>query len=135
MSPSERADRLLGILAAGANADYIGESVSQLEHALQAAARARAGHADDDLVLAALFHDIGHLVAPEGASTLDGFGIADHESLGADLLASYGCSPAITEPIREHVRAKRCLCARSSGYLARLSDASRETLLRQGGPM
>lgn len=133
-APVTVADQLLAYLAGGEDRDYIGESVSQLAHALQAADRARRARAAGELVLAALFHDVGHLVAP-GAPTMDGFGVVDHESIGADLLARAGCSPAVTEPIREHVRAKRYLCRRKAGYLARLSPASRETLARQGGPM
>jgi phosphonate degradation associated HDIG domain protein len=129
------ADSILAALAAGNARGYIGEPVSQLEHALQCAALARRANAEPAVVLAALFHDIGHLVAPDGSPTLDEFGIADHESIGADWLLAHGFSPAVAEPVREHVRAKRYLCARYPHYHERLSDASRETLARQGGPM
>ena len=45
--------------------DYIGEPVSQREHALQAAAHARASGAPEAAVLAALLHDVGHLQYPK----------------------------------------------------------------------
>jgi predicted HD phosphohydrolase len=128
------ADQLLGFLRAGRERGYIGEPVSQLEHALQAADRARRAHASPALVLAALFHDLGHLIAPD-APTMGAWGVQDHEAIGADLLARHGCSPELTEPIREHVRAKRYLCWKNPRYLARLSEASRATLAHQGGPM
>ena len=41
---------------------YGGEPVSQLEHALQCAALAERDGAEPALVVAALLHDIGHLV-------------------------------------------------------------------------
>ena len=43
-------------------AQYSGEPVTQLQHALQSAALAEAEGADDELVTAALLHDLGHLV-------------------------------------------------------------------------
>lgn len=131
----ERAAQLLACLAAGAEQDYIGEPVSQLQHALQAAERARRAHAEPVLVLAALFHDVGHLIASPHAARMDGCGVVDHEALGAELLARAGCSARLTTPIREHVRAKRYLCWRQPRYLERLSAASRVTLMHQGGPM
>src|SRR5689334_21886551 len=114
MSSREDADSLLARLALGERRDYIGEPVSQLAHALQAADRARRAGAAQELVLAALFHDFGHIVA--SGPEMDGFGAVDHESIGADHLAAHGCSTQVTEPIREHVRAKRYLCWRHSGY-------------------
>src|SRR4051812_38876134 len=114
---AERADALLACLAAAGERGYIGEPVSQLEHALQAAARAHRTGAADALVLAALFHDVGHLVAPD-APVMDGFGVIDHERIGADLLLAYGASRALAAPVREHVAAKRYLCARKPGYVA-----------------
>jgi putative nucleotidyltransferase with HDIG domain len=134
LSAEARADALLACLAAASDRGYLGEPVSQLEHALQAADRARRARAADALILAALFHDIGHLVAPD-APVMDGFGVVDHERIGADLLRAYGCAEALAAPVREHVAAKRYLCTHKPGYAARLSEASRATLRWQGGPM
>ena len=69
--------------------DYIGEPVSQREHALQAAAHARASGAPKAAVLAALLHDVGHLQYPKQDS-MAGFGTRAHEVLGAHFLASLG---------------------------------------------
>jgi gamma-butyrobetaine dioxygenase len=43
--------------------------------------------------------------------------------------------PEVTEPVRLHVAAKRCLCGTDPGYYGLLSAASRRTLSVQGGPM
>ena len=43
--------------------EHYGESITQTEHALQCAALARRDGASDALIVAALFHDVGHLVA------------------------------------------------------------------------
>jgi len=126
---------LIDLLARSAADDYIGEGVSQLEHALQAADLARSAGADDDEVLAALLHDVGHLSAPPELPRMGGLGVLRHEDVGADFLASLGLHASVTELVRGHVDAKRYLVASDRRYADRLSDASRATLAHQGGPM
>jgi phosphonate degradation associated HDIG domain protein len=113
---------------------YHGEAISQTEHALQAAALAMQEGAPDHLVVAALLHDIGHLLDGQDEDLtirgLDG----RHEEAGYTWLAAH-FSPAVIEPIRLHVTAKRYLCAVKPTYLAGLSAASRHSLTLQGGPM
>jgi [1-hydroxy-2-(trimethylamino)ethyl]phosphonate dioxygenase len=103
-------------------------------HALQAAHFAQQEEAPPRLVLAALLHDIGHLVeavpADIAAWTVD----ARHEEVGSHWLARR-FRPEIADPVRLHVAAKRYLCARDPNYLAKLSPASVLTLKLQGGPM
>src|ERR1700732_2180732 len=75
------------------NEDYIGEPVSQLEHMSQAAVLAEEEGFDDEVILAAFFHDIGHLCAEDAETeSMDGFGNVDHEKLGADYLRERGFS-------------------------------------------
>jgi [1-hydroxy-2-(trimethylamino)ethyl]phosphonate dioxygenase len=126
-------DEILDLFATKGHAAYVGEPVSQLEHALQAAFHAEQAEASDALVTAALLHDIGHLVhkLPEDAADQ---GIdTRHEKLGAAWLARY-CGPDVTEPIGLHVPAKRYLCATDAEYLGQLSPASVQSLGLQGGP-
>ncbi len=111
------------------------EDLSQTEHALQTAALAGADGASDELVAAALLHDVGHLL---DMATNDGRrGPADHdlehESVGARYLAGL-FGPDVTGPIALHVRAKRYRCAVDPAYLDGLSDGSRRSLVEQGGP-
>lgn len=130
-----RVEQALSGLLRGDGRDYIGEPVSQLEHALQCAAIARAARAPAAEILAALFHDIGHLIAGDGAPEMDGLGIVDHESIGAAWLSALGFGADVCALVAAHVQAKRYLAARKPGYHERLSDASRGTLRFQGGPM
>lgn len=114
--------------------DYIGEPVSQIEHMSQAAELAMAEGFDDEVVLAAFFHDIGHLCA-EGGESMGGFGVVSHERLGADYLRRAGFSERMARLVEYHVQAKRYLTLREPGYYERLSEASRRTLEYQGGVM
>jgi 2-amino-1-hydroxyethylphosphonate dioxygenase (glycine-forming) len=117
-------------LLEGAQGEYFGEPVTQLDHALQCAQLARDAEADDETVLAALLHDIGHLIAEGGAT-----GAPDHDQAGAGYLRQLGFSDRVVELIAGHVQAKRYLTAMNPDYHARLSEASKQTLALQGGPM
>jgi predicted HD phosphohydrolase len=114
--------------------EYFGEPVTQAEHMLQAAARARLASAPPPLIAAALLHDIGHFLGPVSGADLMAGTDNRHSDVGADWLAEW-FPPAVTEPVRLHVAAKRYLCAVEPRYLAGLSEASRFTLTVQGGPM
>lgn len=134
-SVDERIAGLLRLLENAASSDYIGEGVSQLEHALQAAQLASEASAPDAEVLAALLHDVGHLCAASDAERMRNLGVHGHEDVGADHLEALGFRPETTRLVRGHVAAKRYLVATRPSYAARLSPASTATLALQGGPM
>jgi phosphonate degradation associated HDIG domain protein len=113
---------------------YFGEHVSMTEHALQAAYFAREESAPAVLVLAALLHDIGHLIEDVPDELADWGTDARHEEIGARWLARR-FRTEVSEPVRLHVPAKRYLCATDPHYVAMLSHASLVTLKLQGGPM
>jgi [1-hydroxy-2-(trimethylamino)ethyl]phosphonate dioxygenase len=113
---------------------YFGESVTMTEHGLQAAHFALAAGAPSSLIVAALLHDVGHLVEEVPDDLADWTTDAAHERTGAEWLACR-FPPAVSEPVRLHVPAKRYLLATDPGYLANLSPASVVTLKLQGGPM
>jgi phosphonate degradation associated HDIG domain protein len=127
-------DEVLRLFAKGGDSQYGGESVSQLEHGLQAALLAEQEGAPDELVVAALLHDIGHLLHDLPDDAPDN-GVDDlHENLGAAWIQ--GRFPtSVLEPVRLHVASKRYLCAVEPGYLEALSEPSRVSLQLQGGPM
>jgi gamma-butyrobetaine dioxygenase len=131
---AERAEGILDILRIGGESAYFGEPVTQLEHALQTAALAEAAHAPNALVVAALLHDIGHLLHGLDEAIADRGIDGRHEEVGNRWLGVH-FNRAVTEPIRLHVAAKRYLCAAEEGYVDALSPASRESLELQGGPM
>jgi phosphonate degradation associated HDIG domain protein len=128
-------DEVFGLLAAFSDAQYIGEPVSQLEHALQCAALARQSGARDALVVAALLHDVGHLCAAQDAPRMAELGVLEHERIGGEYLRVRGFADEVCELIAGHVAAKRYLVRTRAAYAANLSEASRGTLVFQGGPM
>ena len=116
--------------------DYIGEPVSQLEHMSQSAQFAIKEGFDDEVVLAAFFHDIGHICVKQNASnSMDGYGIKRHEKVGADYLRSKGFPERIAKLVEGHVQAKRYLTFKYPDYYKGLSEASKKTLEFQGGKM
>jgi len=127
-------DEIFDLFARRGEEAYFGEPVSQLEHALQTAFQAEQANAPDSLIAAALLHDIGHLLHKLPEDIADQGIDAKHESIGGGWLARH-FSPAVAEPVKLHVTAKRYLCAVERAYQARLSPASMQSLALQGGVM
>lgn len=118
------------------NDDYIGEAISQIEHASQSAQLAEKEDFDDEVILAAFFHDIGHICAKKDPrNDMGGYGMMRHERVGANYLRRRGFSEKIAKLIENHVEAKRYLTFKNPDYYERLSEASKATLEFQGGMM
>lgn len=116
--------------------DYDGEPVSQTSHMIQCAMEAMAAGEDQSLVLGSFLHDIGHLLKHvEQTEEMGNYGVINHEGLGAEYLKGNRFSPRICAMVENHVNAKRYLVAKDETYLAKLSEASLQTLQWQGGPM
>ena len=123
--------RLLSISGAK---QYGREAVSQLEHALQCAHLAESAGESDELIIASLLHDLGHMLKAENA-------VAIQIETAHDDLHQYTLMPflrgklpgAVLEPIRLHVDAKRYLCQAEVAYFGSLSTASINSLALQGG--
>lgn len=150
------ADEIMDLYKGYGGNEYAGEQVTQLEHMVQAAQLAEEQGFDEEVILAAFLHDIGHIseAAADGthaaaratatgtpaAETPDPrrmgvFGVRNHEELGAEFLREKGFSKKIVRLVESHVEAKRYLTLRDPAYYAQLSEASRKTLGYQGGPM
>lgn len=113
-----------------------GEDVTQLEHMVQSAQLAEKEGFDEEVILAAFLHDIGHLVADdENAERMGTYGAKSHDKIGGDYLRQKGFSEKIAALVEGHVQAKRYLTFKKPSYYEMLSDASKQTLTYQGGKM
>ena len=128
-------DEIVSLYRGKGGDDYGDEPVTQLEHALQCACLARRAGAAPATIAAALLHDIGHLLEPEGGGrAIERGEDARHEVAAHNFLRPWFPS-AVTDPIRWHVDAKRYLVATDgAAYRATLSRASLRSLEVQGGP-
>ncbi len=130
------ADDVIALYKKYGSTVYAGEKVTQLEHMMQAAALARQGGYDDEMILAAFLHDIGHICAASYAgNSMGGFGLINHEKIGAQYLRNRGFSERIARLVENHVSAKRYLTFKYPKYYEGLSEASKKTLEYQGGRM
>jgi phosphonate degradation associated HDIG domain protein len=125
-------DDIETLFALKGGGQYSGEPVTQLEHALQCAQLAEEEGASDELVTAALLHDLGHLLHDLG-DTPTLHGIDDlHQFRAVPFLRGLLPAGAI-DAIQRHVDAKRYLCATRPGYHDALSADSKRSRALQGG--
>ena len=132
--PELRVEDIERVLAGGATrpvevGDGSGRVLAHthLAHALQTAALLRAARPDDDeLAVAGLVHDIGHL--------LPGVDDAGHAEAGAAAVRG-ALGERVAGLVGLHVEAKRYLVAGEGRYGAALSDDSVASMARQGGAM
>lgn len=121
-------DEIVAVLGGGQTTPLgPGQSVTQLEHALQTAAQLRRDRPDDEeLAVAGLVHDLGQLLpgARDETHALDG-SLAVRDALGERVAGI----------VALHVEAKRYLVATDGNYKERLGDDSVASLGRQGGAL
>ncbi len=114
---------------------YADEGVTQLQHAMQCAGLARDADASATLIVAALLHDIGHIIGGEDLPPDCRVNLDDqHETVGFDFLNQH-FGPEVAEPVGLHVAAKRFLCTTEPSYQQALSPTSLKSFYDQGGPM
>ena len=129
-------EEIFDLYALYGDADYIGEPVSQIEHMSQSAQLALMEGYDDEVILAAFFHDLGHIcVMNNENNNMGGYGVKRHEQIGADFLREKGFPERVALLVENHVQAKRYLTFRDPDYYYQLSEASKKTLEYQGGVM
>ncbi|MCW3111591.1 MAG: hypothetical protein JWQ09_6097 [Segetibacter sp.] len=136
IQPELVAEEIIQLFKQHGDEDYDGEPVSQTSHMIQAAILAGKEDADEELILGAFLHDIGHLLKHnQQTEAMGNFGVVNHEGIGAVYLRNHGFSERVCSVVDMHVQAKRYLVATDKTYQAKLSPASIETLKWQGGPM
>jgi len=128
-------EEVISLLQDSGGEQYFGEAVTKLQHAEQCAWHAQQAGADEELILASLLHDVGHLIDTESTIRDDRAGVINHDDAGRRWLLERGFSARLAALVGGHVDAKRYLTATNAAYVERLSPASRETLRLQGGPM
>ena len=111
-----------------------GENVTELQHALQSAHLAKTDDGPDYLIVAALLHDIGHLLHELPEDVAEQGVDAHHEQIGEKWLNKRFGSK-ISRPVGLHVTAKRHQCTVNPDYLKQLSSASAKSFILQGGKM
>ena len=132
---SKISDEIISLYEIYGEESYDGEPVTQMSHMIQAAMLAMED-GDIEITLGCFLHDIGHLLKNvPNIQMMGGFGVKDHESIGAAYLKKRGFSDRILAVVSMHVSAKRYLVATDPQYAEKLSEASKETLKWQGGPM
>lgn len=133
-TPQQKVDALFEYMERRGQSFY-DEVVTQLEHALQCAALAKQHDVSATLITGALLHDIGHIILDEHNADKAFLDVdLSHEEIGAEYMDPF-FPEAVTTPIRLHVPAKRYLCKTDASYHDGLSEASKRSLIVQGGVM
>lgn len=108
---------------------HFDSDLSLCRHSLQCARLAEVERASEAMIVAALFHEVGHLapLSSKGA-------MVDHGAVGATVLAPW-LLPLVTEPIRLQWPAIRYLCTVDPAYWASMSPGLRQACEEQGGTL
>ena len=114
---------------------YGSEAVTQMQHAIQSALLAQQEQAEPSLVVAALLHDIGHILGDTPLPSDESQNYDDHHETRAYAWLRENFGNSVAEPVRLHVAAKRYLCTVDPGYAEKLSPTSLKSYFDQGGPM
>jgi len=143
----QRINSLFDLFDKHGQMNYVGENVTQMQHAQQVGQYARDACQPIHVILGAFLHDIGHLVGIDRhmqkmtehglnlRSNETSIGTRTHEKVGGDYLRELGFPKCVIELVEGHVKAKRYLVFRDEAYHKALSRASQMTLRHQGGPM
>ena len=128
----KKIEELIKLYNTVGNENYFGEVVSKKEHMIQAAVSADEHIESEQLILACLLHDIGHLLEKDD---MNGLGVMNHGTVGKQYLEKMGMNKKICKLVEKHVAAKRYLVSIDKSYYEKLSEASKKTLEYQGGKM
>lgn len=124
---------------------YIGENVTQLQHAAQCAMLAESYCKKEnikkplktELVTGCFLHDIGHLLTFEDKKykLMGDYGVMNHENMGSNYLRTIGFTENVCQFVENHIMTKRYLITKNDSYYNNLSEASKKTFEYQGGKL
>ncbi|XP_045176199.2 2-amino-1-hydroxyethylphosphonate dioxygenase (glycine-forming)-like [Mercenaria mercenaria] len=140
MEVKERVDEIFRLYEDAGQSQYLGEDVTKTQHSIQCAMCAERDGATSEEVVAAFLHDVGHLIGmdkglPEMVTDGRNIGTKDHDIVGGQYLLNKGFPKFICDIVAGHVQAKRYLVYKYTDYYEKLSEASKQTLVHQGGTM
>jgi predicted HD phosphohydrolase len=125
-------DEIFGLFETAKAQEYLGEDITLIEHMVQCGDLAKSSRAPDWLVVAALLHDVGHILIPDAQEAQDAGSDRHHDEVGASWLA-LRFPNNVVQAVKLDVDAKKYLVATNPEYFEKLSDASKATLKIQGG--
>ena len=141
-------DHIIKLYKDHGDAGYIGEEVTQYQHAMQCYLNAEQFLRENsdsfdfkditpyEIKLGAFLHDVGHLLEfNSSVEKMGNLGVMNHEKEGAEYLLKYGFSDNICSLVRNHINTKRYLITKDSKYYDNLSEASKQTFEYQSGKM
>ncbi|MCH2084949.1 MAG: HD domain-containing protein [Saprospiraceae bacterium] len=131
MNPSASVQEIMQLFRQRGQEIYC-EGINIVEHMLQCANLAAKETTDEEVIIAAFLHDIGHLLDTKQLEKFDG---ENHAFIGAKFVQSKGFSARIAVLIQNHVEAKRYLSLVDTSYYQGLSELSKQNLDHQGGRM
>lgn len=131
---SEVFDEIMELFSQNNAREYLGEDVTLVEHMLQSGSLAIEDGAEPEMIVAALLHDIGHLLIPDAEQMQELEIDAHHDEIGFEWI-SQRFPTEVAMPVKLHVDAKRYLVTTNPEYETKLSTASILTMRLQGGVM
>jgi predicted HD phosphohydrolase len=126
--PESIIDEVFALCEKQENQELKNSFVLKLQYMAQAAALAEDEGFEDEVVLAAFFHNIGYFCPVEQRET-------SVDRIGSDYLRERGFSERVASLVESHVLAKRYLTYKYPEYYDQLSEAGKAVLEFQGGPM
>lgn len=111
------------------NSKYmIGEDITQVQHALQAAHIAKTCNAPPHIIIAMLLHDIGQLLGQDKCHNIAIEKLhRSHDDIGAKWMKKNNLPQCVYDVAQYHTLAKVILCDQDPSYLSKLSPASQES--------
>ena len=129
-------DDIISLYNEFGKSNYIGEKITQVEHALQMANQAEKDKMPKEIIIAGLLHDIGHVIGQKhNLASMGEYGTKHHDLIGSRVLQKVGMCDKVCNLIENHVKVKRYLVSKDLAYYDSLSDASKQTFKHQGGKL